>query len=217
MFALLGVVLSIGLADSINPSTVGPALYLAAGRDAGRRLFGFIAGVFAVSATAGIVIVLGPGRALLAHRPNQRTEHVVEVGAGAALVVVAVALWLARNRFAGRIVRSGRTFQRTSFLAGAGIMAVELPTALPYFAVIAAITGSGRPATTQVALILLFNLMFVMPLLAALVIRQLAGRRAVGALASTRERLEQHAHILAPALVLLIALILLAIGIVGLS
>ncbi len=217
MYALLGIVLTIGFADSINPSTIGPALFLASGRDAERRLLGFIAGVFVVSATVGVVVVAGPGRALLAHRPNQRTEHVIEVAAGAALLVLAVVLWLTRKRFARRIVRSGETVQRTSFLAGAGIMAVELPTALPYFAVIAAVTGSGRTLAIQVALILLFNVMFVAPLVAVLLVRQLAGPRAVEALARARERVEQHAGILGPALVLLIALILLAIGIVGLS
>jgi cytochrome c biogenesis protein CcdA len=217
MYALLGVVLTIGLADSINPSTIGPALLLASGRDAGRRLLGFIAGVFAVSATAGVAVVVGPGRALLAHRPNQHTEQLAEVVGGAALLVLAVVLYLTRKRFARRIVESGETVQRTSFLAGAGIMALELPTALPYFAVIAAVTGSGRTLATKVALILLFNLMFVAPLAAVLVIRQLAGPPALEALARTRERLERHAVILVPALVFFIALILLAIGIVGLS
>ena len=217
MYALLGIVITIGFADSINPSTIGPALFLASGRNAGRRLLGFIAGVYAVSATAGVLVVLGPGRAMLARRPNQHTEHVVEVASGATLLVLAVVFWLTRKRFAPRFVGSGDPVQRTSFLAGAGIMAMELPTALPYFAVVAAVTGSGRTSATQVALILLFNLMFVAPLVAVFVIRLLAAPRAVEALAGARERLEQHAGTLGPGLVLLIALILLAIGIVGLS
>ena len=45
MLALLGIVLSVGFADSINPSTVVPALYLTSGRNPGRALLGFIAGV----------------------------------------------------------------------------------------------------------------------------------------------------------------------------
>lgn len=217
MLALLGVVISVALADSINPSTVGPTLYLASGHDAGRSLLGFIAGVFAVSAAAGVVLVVGPGHALLAHRPSPHTEHLVEVWAGIVLVALAVALWLARRRVARRVVRNERVIQRTSILVGAGIMAVELPTALPYFAVIAAVAGSGRAVTTQVGLILLFNLVFVSPLLAVLAIRQLAGTRGMNWLAATRERLERHAELLVPALVLLVAAILLAIGTLGLA
>src|SRR5438876_10059955 len=100
MLALLGVVVSAGLADSINPSTVGPTLYLASGRDAGRSLLGFIAGVFAVSAAGGVVLVLGPGHALLAHRPSPLTEHLVEVYAGIRLVALAAGPWPARTRVA---------------------------------------------------------------------------------------------------------------------
>jgi cytochrome c biogenesis protein CcdA len=217
MLALLGVVVSVGLADSINPSTVGPTLYLASVRGGGHGLLGFIAGVFIVSAAAGVVLVLGPGHFLLAHRPNAHTEHLVEVCAGVALVAVAAGLWLARKRVARRVVRNEQTVQRTSILVGAGIMAVELPTALPYFAVIAAVTSSGRAVTTQVALVLLFNLAFVAPLLAVLAIRQLAGPRGLDWLTATRERLERHAEQLVPALVLLVAVILLAIGTVGLT
>jgi cytochrome c biogenesis protein CcdA len=217
MLALLGVVVSVGLADSINPSTVGPTLYLASGRDAGRSLLGFIAGVFVVSAAAGVVLVVGPGHALLAHRPNRHTEHVVEVCGGTVLVALAAGLWFARTRIARRVIRNEQVIQRTSILVGAGIMAVELPTALPYFAVIAAVAGSGRAVTTQVGLILLFNLVFVAPLLAVLAIRQLAGTRGVDWLVATRERLERHAELLVPALVLLVAVILVAVGTVGLA
>ena len=217
MLALLGVVISVGLADSINPSTVGPTLYLASGRDAGRSLLGFIAGVFVVSAAAGVVLVVGPGHALLADRPSPHTEHVVEVCAGIVLVALAAGLWLARTRVARRVIRNERVIQRTSILVGAGIMAVELPTALPYFAVIAAVAGSGRAVTTQVGLILLFNLVFVAPLLAVLAIRQLAGTRGVDWLVTARERLERHAELLVPALVLLVSVILIAIGAVGLA
>ena len=219
MLALLGVVVSIGLADSMNPSTLGPALYLASDRHAGRRLLGFIAGVFVVSATAGVVLVIGPGRALLAHRLSLHSEHVAEICAGAILVVIAVVLWLGRGHVARRIGRKERSdgaLQRGSILAGAAIMAVELPTAVPYFAVIAAVTGSRQSLTTQVALILLFNLIFVAPLLAVLVVRELAGERGVEKLVRTRERLERLAHMLIPALVFLVGMILIAIGAVGL-
>ena len=217
MLALLGVVVSVGLADSVNPSTVGPTLYLASGRDAGRSLLGFIMGVFAVSAAAGVVLVVGPGRVLLAHRPNPHTEHLVELWAGVALVAVAAGLWVGRERVARRVVRNEQTVERTSILVGAGIMAVELPTALPYFAVIAAVTSSGRSVTMQVALVLLFNLVFVAPLLAVLAVRQLAGARGRSWLTATRERLDRHADALVPALVLLVAVILVAIGAVGLA
>jgi cytochrome c biogenesis protein CcdA len=217
VLALLGIVVLVGLADSINPSTVGPALYLATGPRAARNLAAFVVGVFAVSAGAGVAVVLGPGKVLLSHRPHPHTEHLIELSAGGVLVVVAAGLWLGRKRIPRRVVRNEETVRRGSALLGAAIMAVELPTALPYFAVIAAVIASGRAAATQVLLILLFNLIFVAPLLAVLGIRALAGARATQRLTILRQRLEQQAGLLVPLLVLVVAGVLVALGTVGLS
>jgi len=217
VLTLLGIVVLVGSADSINPSTVGPALYLAAGPRPTRNLVAFIAGVYAVSAAAGIAVVLGPGKALLSHRPHPHTEHVIELSAGGALVVIAVGLWLGRKQIPRRVMRNEETVQRISALLGAAIMAVELPTALPYAAVIAAIIASGRAAATQVMLILLFNLIFVGPLLVVLATRSLAGPQAVHRLTVIRQRLEGYAAMLVPLLVLLVAGILLVLGAIGLA
>ena len=62
MLRLAGVVLAVGLADSLNPSTVGPALYLATGQRPVARVSLFALGVFAVNLTAGLVLAAGPGR-----------------------------------------------------------------------------------------------------------------------------------------------------------
>ncbi|MGZ4390376.1 MAG: GAP family protein, partial [Gaiellaceae bacterium] len=155
MLALVAFVVSVGLADSVNPSTVGPALYLATRRNAQRDLVGFIAGVFAVSAVGGIALTLGPGRAVLAALPriDRRAEHIVEFGAGLALIIFALVLWLQRERVARHLQRERQRRGRSPLLLGAAIMTVELPTALPYFAVVAAIAHSRRGAVTEIALL----------------------------------------------------------------
>ena len=48
MFRLVGLVVSIGLADSLNPSTIAPALYLATGEHPRTRVTEFTFGVFVV-------------------------------------------------------------------------------------------------------------------------------------------------------------------------
>jgi cytochrome c biogenesis protein CcdA len=218
MAALLGLVLAVGLVDSLNPSTVAPALYLAAGAGSGRSLLGFAAGAFTVYTGAGIALVLGPGRALLSHRPRTHTVHLLELCLGAALVVVALVLWAVRDQVSRHTARNqGRVGRRAPFLLGAAIMAVELPTALPYFAVLAAVAGSGRRAGTEILLVVLFNVMFVAPLLAIAAIRALAGTRGRAVIERERDRLDRHAGAIAPVLVLAIAVVLLAIGGAGLS
>lgn len=63
-------------------------------------------------------------------------------------------------------------------LLAATIIVVELPTAFPYFAAIAAVLGSGVNAACQVLVLALFNLCFVLPLVAILVILLIAGDQA---------------------------------------
>jgi cytochrome c biogenesis protein CcdA len=218
--ALLGLVLAVGIVDSLNPSTIAPALYLAAGAgaDAGRGMLAFAAGAFAVYAGGGLVLVLGPGRALLSHRPRPHTVSLLELCLGAALVAVAGVLWLVRDHVARHAARNqGKVAERTPFLLGAAIMAVELPTALPYFAVLAAVADSGRSAAEEILLVLLFNVMFVSPLLAIAAIRALAGTRGRDVIERTRQRLDRHAGEIAPALVLAVGVVLMAIGGAGLS
>jgi cytochrome c biogenesis protein CcdA len=215
MLALLGLVVSVGLADSINPSTIGPALYLASGPRPVRALLGFIAGVFTVSSAAGIILVAGPGRLLLSHRPSARSEHLLELGAGVVLLGAAVVLLLVRGRMTGYVVGVGEAARRGAPLLGAGIMAAELPTALPYLAVLAAVAVSGKPLVTQIALVLLYNIMFVTPLLLILLVVVSGG--SARWLGRGRELLERYAGVLVPAIVFLIALVLIAVGAAGLE
>ena len=216
MIALAALVLSIGLADSINPSTVAPALYLALGRDAVKSLAGFTAGVFSVYLLGGIAITLGPGRAV--PHPGPRVTHLIELGLGGGTLVVALALWLSRARIARRITSGkGRVGQGSSFLLGATIMAVELPTAFPLFAAIAAIIASGRGPVTQVLLLVLFNAALVAPLLAILALRARAGARGQARLETLQLWLERSAPVLLPALALVIAVALLLVGGIGLA
>ena len=51
----------------------------------------------------------------------------------------------------------------SSWVLGASITAVELPTAFPYFAAIAAIVGANVGPVRAVSLLFLFNVCFVLP------------------------------------------------------
>ena len=219
MLALAFVVLSIGLADSVNPSTIGPALYLATRKDAVRSLGGFTAGVFLVYLLGGIAVTLGPGQAILAvvPRPGPDATHRIELFLGAGALLLAIALWLGRERIGRRVVRRDRRIAGSPLLLGAGIMAIELPTAFPYFAAIAAIIGSGKSVATQIVLLILFNVAFVVPLLAISALRSIVGRRADRALETLRGQLHRHAALIVPALVLVISAVLVVVGTVGLT
>ena len=214
---LLAVVLLIAAVDSANPSTIAPALFLAAGQAAFRSLLGFIAGVLVVYLLGGLVIVVGPGQALLAliPHPGVETRHLLELCLGVGLLVLAGALWLGRKRVAHDVTRDKGRVDRSSFLVGAGISVVELPTAFPYFAAMAAMVGSGKNVSTQIGVLVAYNAVFIAPLLAVLGVRMLARKRGQRWLERVRADLDKRLAVLLPGLALVAAVVLIVLGTVG--
>ncbi|MGN6168912.1 MAG: GAP family protein [Solirubrobacteraceae bacterium] len=219
MLRLFIVVASIGLADSLNPTTIAPALYLATGEHARKQVLEFTVGVFLVYLIGGLIIVFGPGHLLLAlvPHPHRRVGFILEVVAGVALLTAAAFVWGYRDRLATRRMPRPKATGRSSAMLGATITAVELPTAFPYFAAIAAIVGSDVGPVKQVILLVLFNVCFVLPLLAILATLELAGPRAERFLARVRATLEAHWPAVLAAVALIAGLFVIAIGVTGLA
>jgi cytochrome c biogenesis protein CcdA len=219
MLRLIGLVVSIGLADSLNPTTIAPALYLATGERARTQVTEFTLGVFCVYLLGGAAIALGPGQLLLSlvPKPDADTRHVIEIIVGAVMIAVAAVLWRTRDRLASRDMPTPQAGGRSSAILGATITAVELPTAFPYFAAIAAIVGSGLDVARQVILLVLFNVCFVLPLIAIAGTLAFAGDRADRMLQSARNFLERKWPVLLAGLLFVAGLFVLTLGLTGLS
>jgi cytochrome c biogenesis protein CcdA len=221
MIRLAGIVISIGLADSLNPTTIGPALYLASGEQPREHVARFMVGVFLVYLLGGAIIALGPGQLLLSlvPHPDAAGRQGLEVGVGAVLLIVGGLVWRNRHSLADREVpRFVREPQgRSSTLLGAMIMAVELPTAFPYFAAIAAVVGSGIGVLRQLMLLLLFNVCFVLPLLCILGTLWVAPDRAQERLSRARLFLHRHWPRLLGGLMLLAGVFIVLMGATGLA
>ncbi|MDQ6819616.1 MAG: GAP family protein [Actinomycetota bacterium] len=216
MLALTLLVASIAVADSINPSTVLPALWLASTPRG--HLVSFTLGVFVVYLTGGLVLLLGPGPALISalRHMHGTVEHAIEAAAGAAVLALAVGLWRARRSPGSvRLPRPGRS-RRSAFMLGAGIMAVELPTAFVYFGVISAVLAAHQVESAKVALIIGYNVLFVAPLAGVLAIRRLAGERAQRWLARGSERLIGFGQLLLAGVTGAAGAVLVTIGVAGL-
>src|SRR6185312_9745814 len=158
MLRLIGIVISIGLADSLNPTTIGPALYMATGERARGRIAEFTMAVFTVYFLGGAAIVLGAGalvRSVLPH-PRHHITNIVEIAVGVAMIAAAALLWRYRKRLSNRDPPDFNPQGKSSWVLGASITAVELPTAFPYFAAIAAIVGADVDALGDLLLLLLF-------------------------------------------------------------
>jgi cytochrome c biogenesis protein CcdA len=217
---LFGIMISIGLADSLNPTTIGPALYLATGERGRERVAQFTAGVFGVYMIGGIAIALGPGRLIFSLVPHPRHHlitHLVETLTGVAMITGAGLLWRHRARLSQRDPPQADPGRRSSALLGATITALELPTAFPYFAAIAAVVGAGVDPLSAVALILVFNLCFVLPLLGILGTLSFAGERAQEMLQAGRSFLDRHWPIVLAGLAAVAGVFVLLLGVTGLA
>jgi cytochrome c biogenesis protein CcdA len=216
---LIGIAISIGIADSLNPSTIGPALYLAGGKQPRRDVGEFTLGVFAVYLVGGTVIALGPGQLLLdvIPHPHRGARHIIEVSVGVAMLIASAVLFRFRKHLAERQIRTPSPEGRSSALLGATIMAVELPTAFPYFAAIAAIVGSGFDPVRQLVLLFVFNVCFILPLLGIFLTLTVARDRAVGILTTGRIWLETRWPVVLSVLALLAGLFVVLLGITGLA
>lgn len=192
MLRLIAVVVSVGLADSLNPSTIGPALYLATAEHAVRHVLLFTAGAFVVYLAGGWLLVFGPGDAILSliPHPGAGLRHWLELAAGLLLIVAALVTWWRRKALAQRPLPAPKQ-GKSGLVLGASIMAVELPTAFPYFGVIAAIAGSSLDDGRQFVLLVIFNLVFVLPLLAIALAVAFRGRKATRMLRRARQGLER--------------------------
>ncbi len=219
MLRLIGLVVSIGFADSLNPTTLAPALYLAAGSRARRQVTEFTVGVFAVYLLGGLVVALGPGQLLLSlvPHPGPHLSYVLEIVAGVAMLTASAFLWGYRTHLTGREVPQVRREGRSSAILGATITAVELPTAFPYFAAIFAVVGSGQGVVNQVLLIVIFNVCFVAPLLGIIGTLTFAGAGAQRVLTNGRRQLEAHWPAVLAILALAAGLFVTALGVTGLA
>jgi cytochrome c biogenesis protein CcdA len=219
MLRLIGIVMSIGLADSLNPTTIAPALYLATGERARDRVAEFTAGVFAVYFLGGAAIGVGAGqliRPLLPH-PRHHIANIVEIAVGVAMIAGAALLWRYRARLSMRDVPDFDPEGKASWVLGASITAVELPTAFPYFAAIAAIVGSGLGPVRDLVLLFLFNFCFILPLLGIVGVLTFAGDRADQMLSTARTFLQNHWPAVLAGLALFAGVFVTLLGITGLA
>ena len=217
MLRLLGIVISIGLADSLNPSTVAPALYLAAQPKGRNAVAQFTAGVFCVYFVGGTLVALGPGELILSvvPTPDQVTRHLLEVLAGVVLLAVAALLWVHRDRLGQKQLPTFSNRGRASWLLGASIMAIELPTAFPYFGALAAIVAQNLSLPAKVFYILVFNICFVMPQLAMIAALSLSGERGELLLARASAFLQRRWPVLLAVVALVAGVITIGLGATG--
>jgi len=174
--------------------------------------------VFAVYLAGGLVLVFGPGRMLIAwlHHLRGPLEHTLEASVGILVLAFALFLWRSRGEAPEQPTRRRFHTRASAFALGAGIMAVELPTAFMYFGAISAILTARRTALAEISLLAVYNALFVAPLLAFIAIHRLAGERSRRWIAGAEARIRRFGHLMLTGVALAGGVALMTIGLDGL-
>lgn len=172
--ALVIAVVVIAALDSLNPSLFLGQFYLMTAPDPIRRIGAYIAGLMAVNFAGGVLFLNGFTIFLAQWIARLSPDVVYSVVLATGVGLVIFGLWLRvsseRPSNARLPVAAGKFGLLRTFGLGALIMLNELTTALPYLAAIERIAAAGLSWPGNIALLLLYNFVFSLPLLIFLIL-----------------------------------------------
>lgn len=186
MAALLLVLTPIALLDSasIIPISIAALVVVLAGPKPLLTSVSFVLGIFAINLTTGLLLLLTLDIAFdalhsyavrLIDDPN--TEEIIfQISIGLLLCAFGLRISKSRGRRRDEPTRSGLSPAR-AFLFGVGVTFLGVPGGLPYFAAIDLVLRAEVTSLQQVAAVSFYNVIFVSPLAAIIVIRQVLGVR----------------------------------------
>jgi cytochrome c biogenesis protein CcdA len=215
MLKLAVAVVVIALADSVNPSLIGGELFVATGEHPRRQATAFTAAALVVTFAVGFALALGLGDLILSlvPKPGRTVKYALFV-----LVVGGAVVWIRRRTLVSTKESDDQPERhRPAALMGAGIAGVELLTAFPYFAAIAMIVGSGVSNVGKLSLLVLYCVIYALPLIAIAVLIAIMGPRAERILRPVGSWLSAHWPVVVAPLTAALGIGVLAFGIVQLS
>ncbi|RDZ29542.1 GAP family protein [Lysobacter silvisoli] len=188
-------VLGLAVVDSINPSALAVALWWMARPGAAPRLLAYIAGIAVAYLTLGIALMLGLGAAV--QRFGAAFDHplVLALQFALGLAMLGYGIFAPKQPKQAPQPRQPRVGGLLGMmLLGMTVTAVELVTALPYFAAIAVMTSAQLAWWQWLPLLLVYNAIFVAPPLLLLGLYVFARERLQDRFERWRESLQRGAR-----------------------
>ena len=219
MLKLAVAVVAIALADCVNPSLIGGELFVATGKHPRRQTTAFTLGGAGGHVRFGFALAVGLGDLILSlvPKPGSTVKYALIVFAGIVLIFGGAVVWIRRRALISNESDDRPERHRPAALMGAGIAGLELLTAFPYFAAIAMIVGSGVSDLGKLSLLVLYCLIYTLPLIAIAVVIAIMGERAERTLRSADRWLSAHWPVIVAPLTAAFGIGVLAFGIVQLS
>jgi hypothetical protein len=183
---MLLTVLVMALAVSVEPFRIGMTVLMLNRPRPALQLLAFLCGGFAMGTTVGLVVLFVFRRVLLGSPYVTLPRVQLLLGVLALLVAVIVAINIPRRMGSRpeRLATPARRLMRGPSLSVAGIagLSIALPS-VDYLAALAVILASGAAVVTQVAVLLMFNVvafaLIEIPLLAYLLAPESTARSVI--------------------------------------
>lgn len=210
-------VLVMALAVSVEPFRIGMTVVMLNRPRPALQLLAFLCGGFAMGTTVGLVVLFVFRRALLGSSQFTLPNVQILIGLLTLLVAVVVAVprrWILRPT---RLTEPGRRLLRGPSLVVAGIagLGIALPS-VDYLAALAVILASGMAASTQVAVLLTFNVVAFALVEIPLVAYLLAPDATVRWVASLHNWIRSRRRVDVALLLAAVGCVFLAVGVAGL-
>ena len=222
MLSLAIAVVAIALPDSINPSLIAADLLLVSEQNPRRRTIAFALAVWTVTFVFGLAIALGLGDLILSlvPKPGAKLKYELITAAGLVLVAGGTVVLIRRKALASTGPSphaAAEDAQGSPILLGAGIGGLELLTAFPYFAAIAMIVGSSVSSAYKVFLLVLYCVVYTLPLIGIAAVCVVMGQRAASVLRPMMDFVARRWPIVVGPLAIAVGIGVAAFGIVRLS
>ena len=215
MIDLLSLI-ALGIADALNPFSIAAVVYLLTTDKPIARGSTFIVGTFLFYFTAGVALMEGWSQILKNILPGLPEWISFSFYIVSGIVCLAIAQHLYSNAKKGDgqpYVSIGNVSLRAIFVFAIASTLSDLPTAIPYFAALDIIAHSDNGGIEKICLLLLYNLIFISPLVLLLAIKLSAGETVPGYFMKIRHGVEWCFAKLLPPLIAVFGLYLLANGI----
>ena len=174
MSALLPSLIAIAALDSLNPSAIALQVYLLGTTKPIPRSIAFVIGIFLAYWTSGLLAVLGLDRLIQTVIVNSGFSlstplfYIIQFLTGIILLIVGVTLRIPTQSEPAKAPQKLNLAK--TFLLGMSVTILEFPTALPYFAAIEQIVRANLDLLSTMSILALYNLIFVLPPIALIVI-----------------------------------------------
>jgi Sap, sulfolipid-1-addressing protein len=175
-------IIGLGLLDALNPFSIAALVLVLAGTRPLVLGSTFIAATFAVYLLAGYALLAGWSAMVVALLPLI-PDWVRQGGLallGVLCVMGAIYLWVQARKGRSPLVEMIQTSVVGTAIYAASSTASDLPTAIPYFAAVPIMVEAGPYFDGTIWLLLVYNLLYVLPLIVLLAIRVMAADKLGG-------------------------------------